>query len=894
MTAAGTNQWEAQKAEGLVVKRGEELVLEKQPTPTQDHTIQDTAVPKRKRDQIEDSSSQSPLQAKPPRSKKVCRAGTANSVKQVTDNPSEAPDSYEEVTTPTRKRPARKDSDLLVQVAFPEGFDKSAYHTVAPSQSQTQVQSHTQESHYTEVEPESSQIAEDPEDPIEDSPSSHTGRVKIPRSFARFVIPDSQEQLPASDSWRLSEEFTALTSSQNTTSLETEAGPSVSQVSSKDLQGVHSQAQEHFDDSIDFTYSAPTTSTTASEASEKSPQLSLPDQLELEQHSDPLTSAVAHTSPAEICDTATSSTQSLHPLTPTRQRGSSEGQASSPSSQLIFGSVRHPQPNSQDNIHSQSQLLSPDHDKSISREHSLTSSQQAKSEIDQLRGSSYHILPSIEASDTQFRQITNSELGNSPTISVTSSSFSSSMDIDEGDADAIKAADREARRLKIKHSLEEKLRAALAPIDAEYAAKRAALIASRPSAPSEIVAAPNANIEGSLTPKPEMVSIEVAATTENSVPVDNGTHAEAASVTQSVGHTGLVHDPQLRDHQDSHRETEEELVPDIEQLDIEQSEAETVLDVLHETDNEYFIGLPMNAGCRKMYADVINASRRERLELLRGNLDQAVVTNINTMVTTLDLLCSHPDLHSDDYATQRMDTFVTQAKYAENRSTKCIFVAELLDEMREKEKHIVIVARPGRMIEILVAILKYHKFVDQSGTHTEFHFPGGLRVSLIPSDLSSDRIASADLVVAFDSTFSHQPFINTVRSKSSTAALAPLIHLVVAHSIEHIERVIPKTIDPEERQVRVVGCLTMVETIGMDTNPTEIASDISSFVMTNGDDSDWPCETLPIIAAAQVQEDSMRSSESPVAYHSIARSNQFIASSKRHLVSASSIGRLVD
>lgn len=442
------------------------------------------------------------------------------------------------------------------------------------------------------------------------------------------------------------------------------------------------------------------------------------------------------------------------------------------------------------------------------------------------------------------------------------------MDLEE--LAAQRAAHRAARRARNEQNFDAQLRG----IKNGSASQQIPSISVPPSIDAQVTSAP--------APEP-VVATPTNSSEARQLPLQEVKAPEVVPTTAGQNRQDHVAPSVLEDTMQQEREaTDAEIVPEIEQLEIEPSETEEEgpLNIVPRTENEFFIALPFNAGCRDVYYQIVRSTKHEREDVFNivsehesietlGSAETDTINNVRSMISTLELLCSHPDLHSDDYSTQRADSYITQAKFAENRSTKCIFIAELVQEMRLQSKHIAIIVRPGRMLEILEAVLIYHEFVRQEVSEYEFQYQGALIVSLIPSDQAKgSQLTFADLVIAFDNTFAHQPSLKTLRS-SAGPALSPLVHLVVFQSVEHLQLLFPATLPLLERIGKMVGCLSLIQNdVGkIESNPKKTAEEVASFVAESDNGAEWPCQDLPIVRVAQGFVDDMRSSASPVATH---------------------------
>jgi hypothetical protein len=112
----------------------------------------------------------------------------------------------------------------------------------------------------------------------------------------------------------------------------------------------------------------------------------------------------------------------------------------------------------------------------------------------------------------------------------------------------------------------------------------------------------------------------------------------------------------------------------------------------------------------------------------------------------------------------------------------------------------------------------------------------------------------------------------------STESPRPLVHLIVANSIEHLERLFSYDIDAVERRVRIVGCLSIIkDDVGkVEIDPGHVAVDIAQFLLGDAEPSDWPCQRLPIIESVQEY------ATEPISTTAAVASNQSLVSLRDH------------
>lgn len=301
-----------------------------------------------------------------------------------------------------------------------------------------------------------------------------------------------------------------------------------------------------------------------------------------------------------------------------------------------------------------------------------------------------------------------------------------------------------------------------------------------------------------------------------------------------------------------------------EEPEVESDTAPKKLDIISLEENEFIIPLPLIANIRDTYAQTMRNNKQSRLNFIENGNDVDAATDIDEMLDELEKICDHLDLIANDYSTQRKESPDVQARYAETVSTKCIFIAELIMEMRKAEKHLVILSRAGRMTEILEALLVRHEFSRTDGAaniYFDSRMDGQLQITVIElgSNLQDElKWGPASLVVVFSSTSELSQF-SALREHPGNA-LAPLVSLVVTHSIEHLNLCIDKTITSNDRYLLLVDYLSQIQDevgkLGPEyPSPPEAAKALATFITDDDPFDQWPLPDMPLI---KVNEAEMR------------------------------------
>ena len=228
------------------------------------------------------------------------------------------------------------------------------------------------------------------------------------------------------------------------------------------------------------------------------------------------------------------------------------------------------------------------------------------------------------------------------------------------------------------------------------------------------------------------------------------------------------------------------------------------------------------------------------------------------MLDRVNKVTTHVDLDSADATTQEHEPDA-EAIWAQNCSAKFKFLHFLFKATRLHDIHIAVVARSGRLLDILETFLKGHQVVynrPDTVSRSDSNLARGLlQVTLLASgqEGASYLPKPAKLVIAFDGSFNAKdPQVGLLRGHLlNVHQLAPVIHLLVYSSAEHIERCIPESTEPIERTRRIVSCMTQTRhEVGQLTadelGAAGAAEEVAAFLEAGGLEPDW---TVPAIRA---------------------------------------------
>lgn len=293
---------------------------------------------------------------------------------------------------------------------------------------------------------------------------------------------------------------------------------------------------------------------------------------------------------------------------------------------------------------------------------------------------------------------------------------------------------------------------------------------------------------------------------------------------------------------------------------------------------EFVVPLSMNARVTDQYQQTIFNYRNGIESFVQDELveDQAVITQMETMIERINNITTHSDLDNDSPMTQHQVSAADEANWAEACSAKFQFLGHFLEAARGSDKHVVILASPGRLLDILETFLKARRAIyvrpDQM-RRSDSAAEGPLKFTLLGSGESSFIISTAALVIAFDGSSDVQdPQITALRVHMlKVGQLSPVIHLLVANSAEHIDCCLPSSLNGSQRLQALVNCVAQtrhkVGQLPLELpGPVAAAEEVAAYLTLGGLEDQWTLPQIPAIAgldfidSSTAAESSVRSS----------------------------------
>ncbi|KAK4967557.1 hypothetical protein LTR28_002648, partial [Elasticomyces elasticus] len=225
--------------------------------------------------------------------------------------------------------------------------------------------------------------------------------------------------------------------------------------------------------------------------------------------------------------------------------------------------------------------------------------------------------------------------------------------------------------------------------------------------------------------------------------------------------------------------------------------------------NEHVLALSLSGHQKDQYRNEITYNKKKIDTVVGADLDDdpSKFEWADQFVRQMRNIALHPDLENTDTATQMDVPPAAQAKWDENCSAKFRFLRCLFDRIRDNRLHVIILSQPGRILDILETFLQgISVSYSRPDVHRESD-PGGvqsnLQVTVLPTTRKDARpiLPSAALIIDLDNTAdADSTYLSSLRADPTEAGrIAPLLSVIVANSVEHIERSLPLSMSGNEK-----------------------------------------------------------------------------------------------
>lgn len=228
----------------------------------------------------------------------------------------------------------------------------------------------------------------------------------------------------------------------------------------------------------------------------------------------------------------------------------------------------------------------------------------------------------------------------------------------------------------------------------------------------------------------------------------------------------------------------------------------------------YVFALDVRSRIQKLYREALETRSEFLHQFLKENDGSEMPEGLEiaqSLVEMLHDITSHEDLIYSKAATEgeSSDPAIPATGYS-TTSSKFNFLHNLFQTASGLDKHIVLMAKPGPLSDMLEIFLQGEGINhSRPEKHARIKYPNGgvLQVTLLPTNSQGDFVVErADLVIAFDETFDvNQSQVRQVRAHSvEEERPCPVVVLVVSNSVQHIERSLPKTNQPEHQRLKTL------------------------------------------------------------------------------------------
>ena len=284
---------------------------------------------------------------------------------------------------------------------------------------------------------------------------------------------------------------------------------------------------------------------------------------------------------------------------------------------------------------------------------------------------------------------------------------------------------------------------------------------------------------------------------------------------------------------------------------------------------EYAISLPLPARVKDQYIQLLEYYKQAIKRYQETDTpDEILVRTMQTLLDRLNNVTTHVDLDNDTTLTQQDVTPEMQVIWAIDSSAKFQFLQHLLNHLRGRDRHVVILAKGERLLGLLECFLQGlrvpYSRADMLATSAMSNIQSPLQVSLVAIGgvNAVARLRPASIVIAFDMSFESRD--TQVRQfqdyLSSAGRLAPIIHLLVYCSAEHIMKCIPQRNPSLNRLRAIIDCVTKhSEEIGKilpeEYSPAAAAEGVADFLEEGSPEKYW---LLPQIRGIDIHSSSTR------------------------------------
>jgi hypothetical protein len=269
---------------------------------------------------------------------------------------------------------------------------------------------------------------------------------------------------------------------------------------------------------------------------------------------------------------------------------------------------------------------------------------------------------------------------------------------------------------------------------------------------------------------------------------------------------------------------------------------------------EFMVPLPMAGQARDQYRRTVkfNEELIDRFTSRKWREYDGILKKAEDFVQTMHDIVAHIDLTNNTTLSQSDVDPSDVVEWDRSVSPKFKFLWHLFDALRKDNIHIVIMARPGRLLDILENFLKGNRLQycrPDAGRASEGSITGPLAVTLLSTfgEGSSSAVRPANLVLSLDHVVDvKNPRIRTLRTNPARPEyLAPVVSLAIVNSVDHIERSLTPNLTGVARVRVLVNCIAKLrrdagKTEGNFSPIDNSAMKVAEFVLKGGTEDQWP------------------------------------------------------
>lgn len=272
---------------------------------------------------------------------------------------------------------------------------------------------------------------------------------------------------------------------------------------------------------------------------------------------------------------------------------------------------------------------------------------------------------------------------------------------------------------------------------------------------------------------------------------------------------------------------------------------------------EFMVPLPMAGQPRDQYRRTIKFHEEliERFTSRKWREYDGILKQAEDFVQTMHDIVTHIDLTNETTASQSDVEPADVVEWDRSVSPKFKFLWHLFEALRNHKIHIVMVVKPGRLLDILENFLKGTKlkYSRPDVDRRDDSLSDALLVTLLSTsgEGSTASVRPANLVLSLDHVVDvKNPLVRALRTNSTrTEYLAPVVSLAMVNSVDHIERSCTPNLVGANRVRVLVTCIAKLrrEAGKMEGNflpIDESAMEVARFVLMGGTEDQWPLPSI--------------------------------------------------